>query len=263
MEYEELLLEKKGHVAVITLNNPKKLNALDKKMSQSLAQVTSDIALDDEIRVVIITGAGRGFCSGVDVSLLANPSLKTESRFQRIQVTGYPHADVFPKLNKPVIAAVNGPCAGGGFSLALSCDIRIAADTARFIISQVARGIVPDYGMTLYLPLIVGVARASEMIYTGEILDAKKAKELDIVSQVVPGEQLMPAAMELANKIARQPPFSLELSKKLIWRGLLDNLNRQLDLESLAVRICKDTEDHRNSVKAFLNKQPPPEFKGK
>ncbi len=263
MEYEGLLLEKKGYVAVITLNIPEKLNPLTKKTIMSLARVTNDIALDDEVRVVIVTGAGRGFCSGADVSAMTNPESVYASRFERIQVTGYPHADAFPRLNKPVIAAINGPCVGGGFSLALSCDIRIAADTAKFGLSQVARGLVPDYGMTLYLPILIGVSRTFELIYTAEIIDAEEAKKLGIVSRVVPGEQLMTAAMELANKIAQQPPFSLELSKKIIWRSLLDNLSRQLDLESLAFQICIGTEDHRKSVQAFLNKQPPPKFTGK
>lgn len=262
MEYEDLLLEKKDHVAIITLNVPQKLNSITRTMSQSLAKVTADIALDDDVRVVIVTGAGRGFCSGADVTMMANRG-SAQSRFDGIQVTGFPHYDVFPKLCKPVIAAINGPCVGGGISLALSCDIRICNETAKFGVAQVARALVPDYGLTLYLPLAVGVSRASELMYTAEIIGAAEAEKLGIVSKVVPADKLMSVAMELANKIAQQPPYSVELSKKMVWRALLENLNRQVDLESWATHICAGTEDHKASVQAFLNKQPIPKYMGK
>ena len=275
MAYEELLLEKKEHVALVTLNAPQKLNALGRAMTRSIAQVAQDLAQDDEVRVMVLTGAGRGFCSGADVSMMAPrpagsvptsaaiPSGAGPSRFNAMQFMGYPHADAFPKLNKPVIAAINGPCVGGGLSLALSCDIRIASDTARFGASQVARALVPDYGMTLYLPLVVGVSNAFRLMYTAEIIGAAEAKEMGIVSQVVPAEKLMETVMALANQIARQPPYSVELTKLMVWRSLLDQLTRQLDLETWASRICLGTEDHRNSVRAFLSREPLPKFQGK
>lgn len=264
MEYEDLLLEKRGHVAVVTLNVPQKMNAITRKMSQSIAKVADDIALDDEFRVVILTGAGRGFCSGADVSMMANrEDNRTASRFASTQVAGYPHYNAFTQLTKPVIAAINGACVGGGFSLALSCDIRIAADIAKFSVAQVSRGLVPDFGLTLFLPLAIGVSRASEMMYTAETIGAADAEKLGIVSRVVPADQLMSSALELANKIAQQPPYSVELSKKMVWRSLLENLNRQMDLETWAARICSATEDHKASVQAFLNKQPPPEYQGR
>jgi 2-(1,2-epoxy-1,2-dihydrophenyl)acetyl-CoA isomerase len=276
MSYEELLLEKKEHVALVTLNAPQKLNALGRAMTQSIAKVAEDLAHDDEVRVVVVTGAGRGFCSGADVSMMAprpagsgaapssTPSSGAgPSRFNAMQFMGYPHADAFPKLNKPVIAAINGPCVGGGLSLALSCDIRISADNARFGASQVARALVPDYGMTLYLPLVVGVSNAFRLMYTAEIIGAAEAKEMGIVSQVVPADKLMETVMALANQIAQQPPYSVELTKLMVWRSLLDQLTRQLDLETWASRICLGTEDHRNSVRAFLSREPLPKFQGK
>jgi len=264
MEYEDLLLEKKDRIATITLNVPEKLNALTRKMTMSLAKVTDDIARDEEVRVVIVTGAGRGFSSGADVSMMAGGGGATEiTRFQRLQVIGWPHADVFPKLNKPSIAAVNGPCVGGGFSLALSCDIRIASDTARFGAAQIARALVPDYGLTFYLPLVIGVSRAMELMCTAEIIGAEEAERLGIVSRVVPTDQLMDEAQALAEKIAKQPPISIELTKMMVWRSLFDGLARQIDLETGAQQICFTTEDHRESVKAFLEKKPLPEFKGK
>jgi enoyl-CoA hydratase/carnithine racemase len=264
MDYEDLLLEKKDYIAIVTLNVPQKMNAITRKMSQSIAKAANDIALDDEVRVVVLTGAGRGFCSGADVSMMANRgSGDTPSRFDSTQVTGYPHYNAFTQLCKPVIAAINGACVGGGFSLALSCDIRIAADTAKFGVAQVSRGLVPDFGLTYYLPLAIGVSRASEMMYTAETIGAVEAEKLGIVSRVVTADKLMPSAIELAGKIAQQPPYSVELSKKMVWRSLLENLNRQVDMESWASRICSSTEDHKASVQAFLNKQPTPKYQGK
>jgi enoyl-CoA hydratase/carnithine racemase len=264
MEYEDLLLEKKDEIATITLNVPEKLNAITGKMSRSIKLAADDIALDDAIRVVIVTGAGRGFCSGADVTMMAAARGGGDvPRFNRIQHMGYPHADAFPRLNKPVIAAINGPCVGGGFSLALSCDIRIASEAARFGAAQVARALVPDWGMTYYLPKVIGMSNAFQIMFTAELFGAAEAERMGIVSRVVAPDELMNVAMELAKKIAQNPPFSLELTKKMVWRGLFDSLDRQMDLEGWAQNICFMTEDHRESVKAFLEKKPAPKFKGK
>ena len=265
MEYEGLLLEKEDGIATLTLNVPEKLNALTAKMSGNLPLAVDEIAKDDEVRVVIVTGAGRGFCSGADVSAMAGGAGgATEiSRYARLQVVGWPHADVFPKLNKPVIAAVNGACVGGGLSLALSCDIRIASETARFGVLQIARALVPDYGLTYYLPLAVGTSKAMELMSTAEIIDAAEAERVGIVSRVVPPDELMKVARELAARIAQQAPIPVELTKKMVWQGMFDGLARQLDLETYAQRICLQTEDHRESVKAFMEKQPPPKYKGR
>ena len=264
MAYEDLLLEKEGGIATITLNVPEKLNALTRKMSRSLPLVADDIAKDEEVRVVIVTGAGRGFCSGADVTAMVRGSGTTQpSLYERLQVIGWPHYDVFPRLNKPVIAAINGACVGGGFSLALSCDIRIASETARFGVAQVARALVPDYGLTHYLPLAIGLSRALELMFTAEIIDAAEAERLGIVSRVVSPDELMKVTRELAAKIAQQAPIPVELTKKMVWQGLFDDLTRQIDLETGAQQICFQTEDFRDSVRAFLEKQPQPQFKGR
>ena len=263
MAYKDLLLEKEDGIAILTLNVPEKLNALTRNMQMSLPLAVDEIAKDDEVRVVIITGAGRGFCSGADVTAMGTRTDKPGevSRYERLQVTGWPQCDVFPKLNKPVIAAINGPCAGGGFSLALSCDIRLASETAKFIVAQVARALAPDWGMTHYLPLAIGLSRALELMFTAELIDAAEAERLGIVSRVVPPDELMKATQELATKIAQQPPISVELTKKMVWRSLFDDLTRQLDLETWAVRLCSQTEDHQEGVRAFFEKRPP-QFKG-
>lgn len=264
MEYEDLLLEKDNcGIATLTLNVPKKLNAITLKMGRNLPIAVDEVAQDDNVRVLIVTGAGRGFCSGADVSAMQAPSVAAEpSRFNRLQVTGWPFVDVFPKLQKPAIAAINGPCVGGGLALALSCDIRIASETARFGVAQVARGLVPDYGLTYYLPLAVGMSNALELMYTAELIDADTAQRIGLVSRVVPPHDLMKIARELAAKIIQQPPLSVELTKKMVWRGLFDKLARHIDLETDSTRICRQSEDHRESVKAFLEKKSPPKYKG-
>ena len=265
MEYEDLLLGKDDSgIATLILNVPNKLNALTVKMGMNLPLAVDEVAQDDNIRVLIITGAGRGFCSGADISLLQSMTKVAEqSRFNRLQVTGWPVADIFPKLLKPTIAAINGPCVGAGLSLALSCDIRIASETARFGVAQVSRALVPDFGLTFYLPLAVGMSSALELMYTAELIDAAEALRIGLVSRVVPPDDLMKTARELASKIVRQAPLSIELTKKMVWRGLFDRLARQLDLETDSIRICRQSEDHLESVKAFLEKKPLPKFKGK
>ena len=265
IEYEDLLLEKAGGIVTITLNVPEKLNALTQPMRKNLLLVVDEIAKDDEVRVVIVTGAGRGFCSGADVSdqaaRLAGGATE-ESKQVLLGLIGGAFCDLFPNLNKPVIAAINGPCAGMGFSLALSMDMRIASEMARFVPSQVARGLVPDSGLSYYLPQAVGTSRALEIFFTAKQIDAAEAEQLGIVSKVVPAEDLLKAAQELAEKIAQQPPVSIELTKRMVWRGIMDNLSRQLDLETYAQNICRDTEDHKEGVRAFFEKRAP-QFKGR
>ena len=265
MNYEDLILEKKNGIATITLNVPEKLNALTQKMRLNLPLAVDEIAADDEIRVVILTGAGKGFCSGADVGgqQAKLDGTFVESRHQKIQTVGWPYADIFPKLDKPVIAAINGACAGAGFAVALSCDIRIASENAKFGALQIARGLVADAGLTYYLPRLVGNSKALELMLTGKLIMSAEAEKMGIVNKVIPLEQLMPAAIELANEIKQQPPIAAGLIKRIVWRSMLDDLNRQLDLETYAQQICRNTEDHKESVRAFLNKLPKPEYKGK
>ena len=281
MAYDDLLLEKREDgVAILTLNVPQKLNAITATMSANLPRAAEELADDDEVRVVIVTGAGRGFCSGADVSMMGGGAAVSKgdadspggssgggryvpSRKRRLRATGHPHYDVFARLEKPAIAAVNGPCVGGGLSLALSCDIRIASDTARFGVAQVARALVPDFGLTYYLPVAVGMSKAAELMFTAEIIGAAEAERIGLVSKVVPGDQLMTAAEELAAKIAAQPPLSVEISKRMLWLTRFDDLLRQVDMETWGTVVCSRSEDHKASVEAFLSKQATPKYTGR
>ncbi len=267
MPYEDLLLEKKDGIATLTLNVPDKLNAITKNLRVNLPLAVDELAKDDKVRVVIFTGAGRGFCAGADVTAMdaaSGPGKPAElPRHQRLGVVGMPFAALFPTLDKPVIAAVNGPCAGMGFSMALSCDIRVASEKAKFGAAFVLRGLVPDTAITYWLPRVVGNAKALELMFTGELIDAAEALRLGIVSRVVPPDDLMSTAREIAGKITRNPPIPVEFTKRFVYRTLMDDMYRHLDLETWGQIVCRQTEDYREAVRAFLEKRPPAPFQGR
>lgn len=264
MAYEDMLLEKKDNVATITLNAPNKLNALNVKMRQSLLTALDEIAKDDDVRAVVITGTGRGFCAGADLSGSGAGARVEVPRYKRMEILGPAWGpDAVFKLEKPTIAAVNGVAVGAGFSLALSCDIRIASPEARFGSVFVLRGLAPDCGATYLLPRVVGTSKALELMYTGDIIDAAEALRLGIVSRVVPLDDLMKVTHELAARIAKQPPLSVELTKRVVHRSMIDDLNHHLDWETQAWHICSRSEDNQEAVRAFLEKRPAAPFKGK
>ena len=265
MNYEDLLLEKKDGIATITLNAPDKRNALTVKMQKSLSLAVDEIAKDDEVRVVVVTGTGRAFCAGGDIERLKAMTEGTleESRYQRLKMLGHYWADAFLRLDKPVIAAINGASVGAGFSLALSCDIRIASEEARFGSAFINIALVPDCGLTYLLPRIVGVSKALQLMFTGELISAVEAERLGLVSRVVPPDELMKASQELAARIAQQPPIALELTKRLVYRSIIDDIAHHLDWETYAQQLCFRTEDFKESALAFLEKRPRPQPRGK
>jgi 2-(1,2-epoxy-1,2-dihydrophenyl)acetyl-CoA isomerase len=263
MEPKELILEKEGHVAVLTLNRPDKMNAISLNMRADLPLALQQVQEDDDLRALIITGAGRGFCSGADVAVQAARAAgeqTPESRKTILQLTGALILG-FEKINKPVIAAVNGIAAGVGLTLALVSDIRIASGQARFSAIWVKRGLIADGGATLLLPLIVGQEKALELAFTGDILDAREAERIGLVSKVVPPEDLMPRAQELAQKIAANPPLSVELVKRVMLEKVRNQLREALFFESYAQGVCRATQDQKEAVKAFMEKREPV-FKG-
>ncbi len=263
-EYPDVLVDKEGYLAIVTLNAPHKMNAFTAEMRIGLPAAVKDISQDDDVRVVILTGAGRGFCSGADVSAMQSrhEARAHAPRHELLEVVG-PLGALFPSLNKPVIAAINGACVGAGLSLALGCDIRVCSDTARFFIAQVSRALVPDAGMTFFLPHAVGTSKALELMYTAEPFDAAEALRIGIVSRVVAPDKVVPTAKEIAAKIAKQAPIPVEMTKKMVWRALNDQIAYQLDLETAAQRTCWQTQDHLESVRAFMEKRPTPEYKGR
>jgi 2-(1,2-epoxy-1,2-dihydrophenyl)acetyl-CoA isomerase len=182
------------------------------------------------------------------------------SRKSILQLVGYLILG-FEKINKPIIAAINGIAAGVGLTITLACDVRIASTNARFSAIWVKRGLIADGGATFLLPLVVGMEKALELTFTGDIIDAQEAERIRLVSRVVPQEELMTRAKELAQKIASGPPISVELVKRVMWEKIRNQLREQLLFESYAQNLCRTTQDQKEAVKAFMEKREP-QFKG-
>jgi len=264
MPDQYVLVEKRDGVAVMTLNRPERLNALIPPLNDAIEQTAHDLGQQDDVRVVVVTGAGKGFCSGADVKGWENAPPGSAARPPRRELTAPSSQLVLPfrQMTKPVIGAINGVAGGAGFSLAMACDIRIASESARFASLFIHRGIAPNNGVSWTLPRLMGPAKALEWMLTGEWIDAKTAESLGIVNRVVPQAELMTVAMELAKKIAAMPPIAAELTKKAVYRGLAQDLLPHLDLETHYQKVCFGTEDFKESTQAFLEKRPP-KFKGR
>lgn len=254
-----LIFRKEEGVATIILNRPEKLNAINDEIRLGLQECVAEVRQNDELKVLIITGAGRGFCSGGDVKGLANrlPGETVKKTRQEILRTIGTYLLPLAKLEKPTIAAVNGIAAGGGFSLCLMCDIRIASEQAEFRAVWVSRGFIPDDGATFYLPKLIGLSRALTLMYTGNPVSAREAEKIGLVNEVVPHDELLMRATELARIIARGPSVAIELMKRTVYSGIVDELESRLVLETYAQNICRQTEDHKEAIKAFLEKRKP------
>lgn len=233
---DRVLLETDGAIATITMNRPQRLNALDLGMWQGLGEAARALESDVDVRVSILTGAGRAFCAGLDIKEAANPEyLLTSLTFKNTCEAVQYFRDIFSlyhSLPVPVIAAINGVCIGGGMEIALACDIRLACDTAVFSIPEVSYGIIPDCGGTQRLPRVVGPGRARELIYTGRKIDAAEALRIGLVDHIYPVDQLMTNAKKLSAEIAAQPPAPIQAAKRALNVAMSTSLEAGLDFES-------------------------------
>jgi len=274
MSQEELIIEKEDNVVIVTLNLPGKLNALSEAICAGLWQAADDARTDDSIRAMVITGVGRGFCSGADVEGLAAAASGTKGKSDEAP-PGEAESEVQPEVRRivdiatalqqlpiPVLGAINGVAAGGGLGLALACDIRIASEEARFVAAWVRRALMPDVGISYTLPRAVGLSKACELIFTGDIIDAWEAERIGIVSKVVPPDQLMATTKELAKRLAKGPPMAIRYAKEAIYKAQHMDLEATVNLESESFAKCLRSEDASEGVKAFLEKRQP-EFKGR
>ena len=264
MTYEQITLEKEESIAIITLNRPEKLNALGSKMLDELTLVLEELAGDRQVKVMILTGAGRGFCAGIDLTEPASAANIAERRF-RLQPFGRYGTSLLKikSLAIPTIAAVNGIAAGGGFSLALCCDIRLASEKAAFSASFVKRGLVPDGGITYLLPQSVGTAHALELLLTGDTIDAQEASRLGLVSKVIPAEELLNEAKKLAGRIDQGAPIAIELARKSVYKAMENKeFSDVMAYEAWAQSICAKSEDSHEGIRAFLERRAPL-FEGK
>ncbi len=257
MTYEHIILDKSDGVATVTLNRPEKLNALNRAMKGELPVLWDELQKDDDVRVIIITGAGRGFCSGADLTDPKVGKHDDEQRWIRLMALGERETPPLRSIPKPTIAAVNGVVAGAGMSICLACDIRIASERARFTVPFVKRGIVPDGGTTWLLPRAVGLAKALELAYTGDMVEAEEAEAIGLVNKVVAHDDLIDEAGAFAAKLLEMPPITLGLIKSAILRGSESDLDSQLYFETYAQNICASTEDTKEAMRAFIEKREP------
>ena len=257
--FETITLERRGKVAILTINRPDKLNALSSRVHAEGVAVLEELRTDDSVRVLVITGSGeKSFIAGADISEFEGQTPVTQrNTFQ--QKSLFNSLDTFPK---PVIAMVNGFCLGGGNELAMACDLRMASENAKFSQPEINLGIMCGGGGTQRLPRLVGEGRAMEMALTGDMIDAATAERFGLVNHVYPSDQLEAETMKLAEKIAEKAPLALQLSKEAVKFASRSNLDEGLRREVDLFAICFSTEDKKEGVSAFLEKRKP-EFKGK
>ena len=262
MSYETLLYDLEQDVATITLNRPAVLNAINSQMIEELQAVMNIIQDNAAVRAVVLTGAGRGFCSGADLKARqrAKPSEVApdgdDLGAQRLRRTLNPLILAIRTIEKPFLAAVNGVAAGAGCNLALACDIVLASDTARFGNVFTRIGLIPDCGGHFFLPRLIGFHKAAELMFTGDIIEAHEAERLGLINRVVPQEELSKQTRELAERLARGPTRAIGLCKRTLNLGINADLASVLDAESEGQAVARQTEDHWEGVQAFLEKRP-------
>ncbi len=252
--------EVNGHVAVLTINRPEALNALNTNVLQDLAEAICQAEADENVYVIVLTGAGKAFVAGADISQMKD--------FSAVEAKAFAENanELFCKIEdlaKPSIAAVNGYALGGGCELAMACDIRIAGERAKFGQPEVGLGITPGFGGTQRLSRIVGASKAKELILTAETISADEAHAIGLVSKVVADKELITTTMEMANKIAANAQIAVRQSKDAINKGMQCDIRTGLSYEAQAFAVCFATEDQKDAMTAFLNKSKVTSFKNK
>ncbi len=258
----DLIYEVKDRVATITLNRPDKLNAFTGSMIDAWAASLAEAQRDDGVNVVVVTGAGRAFCAGGDVGRMGESRPSPLDHKNQLWENIHRVPKTLEAMDKPVIAMVNGLAVGAGMGMCVMCDVRIAAESARFSTGYVRVGLVPGDGDTYFLPRLVGAAKALELLWTADFIEAPEAHRLGIVQRVVPDAQLKDATYALAGQIADGPQVPIRMIKRLVYQSLKLDLRTHLDLVSSHMSIVRQTADHAEGVAAFKEKRPP-KFQGR
>lgn len=266
MSENVLLIEREGKVAILTLNRPNTLNALNKELQDSIIATCRELRDDDRIWAVIITGTGRGFCSGVDLQGARQDPDQVPPRQERLDIYGWVgrlSTALYKTLDKPVIAAVNGVAAGAGMSVSLACDLRVGTEKTRFKVVFPERSLSPDTGMSFFLPRIVGYSRACDLIFTSRFVEAEEAFRIGLLDRLVPSEDLMTEAVKLAEQIAFWPPVAMQSARRVLQLSMESDFETQLRNESVGLILSRraphDMKEQRDS---FLERRSP-EFTGK
>ncbi len=262
MENQTVLVQVEDGVATMTLNRPEAMNALNDEIKDGLIDNMKKLDQDPDVRVFLITGAGKAFCAGGDLQ-----DFKKRYEEYRSEEGGHEYffnvvAEMMVSLSKPVVAAVNGAAIGGGLTLSLTCDIRFASDKAKFGAGFVRVGLAPEYGSSFLLSRTVGPGKAFEMVLTAGIINAQEAEKIGLVNKVVPHDQLLDEALKTAREIASHPPMAIQLAKRALRRGMESTFSQALDYETHVETYLFSTRDHYEAVNAFLEKRKP-SFQGK
>jgi 2-(1,2-epoxy-1,2-dihydrophenyl)acetyl-CoA isomerase len=268
MTYKLIKVEIQDEIATLTLNRPAKLNALNPALMHEIVEALRELNVDDGVKVLIMTGEGRGFCTGADLSEPVRmtdrnqPGINRAERITPFVTLGSGILEM-EKFTKPIIAAVNGLAVGAGLSLALAADVRFASDKAQMAAIFIRRALVPDAGASYFLTRLVGVSKAMEIMWTGDMISAQEAERIGMVNHVVPHDQLMQATREFALKLAKGPSLVVDMVKRMAYTALkADSLFTQMGVEDYMQQVARDSEDSKEGVMSFLEKRPP-NYKGK
>ena len=256
---DPLLFDLRDGIAVLTMNRPDKLNALSGPMLDAAIDALERCATDPDVGCVVVTGAGRGFCAGGDVSMMGGATTAPMTLEQQIdrQRAIHRYSALLHAMPQPTLAAVNGPAAGAGFGIALACDLRIASDAARFTTAFAKVGFSGDFGITWPLVRLLGEAKAKELLFLSEAVDAAEALRLGLVSRVEPAAGFSAAVRALASRLASGPRTALRYMKENVGHAATESYAALLDREAFSQRRCAQTDDHREGVAAFMQKRPP------
>ncbi len=255
-----LLVDRRDKIAILTMNRPDRLNALSPELREGLIQTCLELREDDTVWAVVLTGAGRGFCSGVDLRA-ERPANDQPSRQDRLDVYGWVgrlSTAIYRTLDKPIIAAVNGVAAGAGMSVALACDMWVGSARTRFKTVFIERSLSPDTGMSYFLPRIVGYSRACDLIFTSRFVDAEEALRIGLLDRLVGEEQVMDEAIELASQISTWPPVAMQSAKRVLQQSMASTFEEQLYNESYGLQMARRApHDVQESRDSFLERRPP------
>jgi len=261
-EYTAIKWEREGPIGIITLNRPDDLNALKPELQAELIDLVGRLPGETDLQVIILTGSGKAFSAGGDLDSFMKRSIDHQEQGGAMPLFKNRLPRTFLNVEIPIIAAVNGAAVGGGFTILLTCDLRIASEEARFGALFAKVGLSPEYGSSYLLSRVVGLTKASELILTAKIFDAEEALGMGLITEMVPADQLMTRARELATQIADLPPFAVRMCKRTIRHGLECTLSQALDYEELAITHGFISKDHQEAVRAFMEKRSP-KFQGR